>query len=111
MLKEVNTMKGSRMCRPIPSRGGGVLKVIVILLLVIGIGAGIWGWRVKSGSSSKKVNLIYATAERGVFVHEVNGKGSAESAKSITFLKLNLIYLYINLFPGKSVGKIDAVKQ
>ena len=83
MLKEVNAMKGSRMCRPIPSRGGGVLKVIVILLLVIGIGAGIWGWRVKSGSSSKKVNLIYATAERGVFVHEVNGKGSAESAKNV----------------------------
>ncbi|MGN0931134.1 MAG: hypothetical protein ACI4NP_05445, partial [Thermoguttaceae bacterium] len=83
MLKEVNKMNGSRMCRPIPSRDGGVLKVIVILLLVIGIGAGIWGWRVKSGSSSKNVNLIYATAERGVFVHEVNGKGSAESAKNV----------------------------
>ena len=83
MLKEVNKMKGSRICRPIPSRNGGVLKVIVILLLVIGIGAGIWGWRVKSGSSSKHVNLIYATAERGVFVHEVNGKGSAESAKNV----------------------------
>lgn len=83
MLKEVNKMNGSRMCHPIPPRDGGVLKVVVILLLVIGIGAGIWGWRVKSGASSKKVKLIYATAERGVFVHEVNGKGSAESAKNV----------------------------
>ena len=65
------------------SRRGGVAKVVVILLLIACVGAGIVGWRVKSSKTSKKTNLIYATAVRGTFVHEVNGKGSAESAKNV----------------------------
>ena len=64
-------------------RKGGTLGVILVLLLIVAaIGGGAY-WRINHSKSSKKVNLIFATAERGTFIHEVNGKGSAESAKNV----------------------------
>ena len=65
------------------ARQGGAVGVIVALLVVIGVGGGVFYWTQSNSQSSKKVNLIFATVERGTFVHEVNGKGSAESASNV----------------------------
>ncbi len=65
------------------ARKGGVVGVVVVLLLIASAVGGFYAWRKSSSGASKKVNLIFATVERGTFIHEVNGKGSAESAKNV----------------------------
>ena len=76
--------RGGRRRRPVASsRRGGALKVVVVLLLILGVGAGVVGWRMKASKATKKVNLIFAPVERGDFIYEVNGKGSAESASNV----------------------------
>ena len=69
--------------RPRLARRGGAMGVIVALVLIVGIGGGVFYWVRSNSHSSKKVNLIFAAVERGTFVHEVNGKGSAESASNV----------------------------
>lgn len=59
------------------------MKIVVITLLILGVVVGVVGWRMKTAKATKKVNLIFAAAERGTFVHEVIGKGSAESASNV----------------------------
>lgn len=76
--------KGKRRLRSIaPRRRGGALKVVVILLVLGGIAAGGYAYWSNRAQATKKVNVIFATVEKGTFVHEVNGKGSAESAKNV----------------------------
>ena len=80
MLKRTENIKGS--CLSMPRRRGGATGVVLFLLVIAAVvGGGVY-WRVNSSRGAKKINLIYATAERGTFIHEVNGKGSAESAKN-----------------------------
>lgn len=64
-------------------RQGGAAGVVIVLLVIVGVVAGGFYWRNVHSNASKQVNLIYATVERGTFIHEVNGKGSAESAKNV----------------------------
>ena len=76
--------KGRRRLRSVaPGRRGGALKVVVILLVLGGILAGGYAFWSSRAQSTKKVNVIFATVEKGAFVHEVNGKGSAESAQNV----------------------------
>ncbi|MBR4832971.1 MAG: efflux RND transporter periplasmic adaptor subunit, partial [Thermoguttaceae bacterium] len=74
---------GKRRVRATAPRRGGAAKIVVILLVLGGLVGGGYAWRANRAKSTKRVNVIYATAERGTFVHEVNGKGSAESAKNV----------------------------
>ena len=80
MFKRTENIKRSRLSLP-RRRGGATGVVLFLLIIAAAIGGGVY-WRVNSSKASKKLNLIYATAERGTFIHEVNGKGSAESAKN-----------------------------
>ena len=73
---------GKRRFSTLRRRGGALGVVLVILALIGAIGGGVY-WRAAHSKTSKQTNLIFATVERGTFVHEVNGKGSAESAKNI----------------------------
>ncbi len=66
-----------------PRRRGGTMGVVLVLLAIAAVIAGGVYWRSVHSKSAKQINLIYATAEVGTFIHEVNGKGSAESAKNI----------------------------
>ncbi|MBP3557523.1 MAG: efflux RND transporter periplasmic adaptor subunit, partial [Thermoguttaceae bacterium] len=76
--------KGKRRLRAnAPRRRGGALKVVVLLLVLGGLGAGGYAYWSNRAQATKKVNVIFATVEKGTFVHEVNGKGSAESAKNV----------------------------
>ncbi|MBQ9799180.1 MAG: efflux RND transporter periplasmic adaptor subunit, partial [Thermoguttaceae bacterium] len=76
--------KGRRRLRSVaPRRRGGALKVVVILLVLGGLAAGGYAFWSNRAQATKKVNVIFATVEKGTFVHEVNGKGSAESAKNV----------------------------
>ncbi|MBQ5791059.1 MAG: efflux RND transporter periplasmic adaptor subunit, partial [Thermoguttaceae bacterium] len=59
------------------------MKVVVLLLVLGGLGAGGYAYWSNRAQTTKKVNVIYAAVEKGTFVHEVNGKGSAESAKNV----------------------------
>ena len=81
MFDRTKTIKRRRFSRS--RRTGGVKGVLLILLLLAGTVGGVAYWRVHRSSNLKQVNVIYAVAERGTFIHEVNGKGSAESAKNI----------------------------
>lgn len=81
MSKQSRNVK-ERRCSA-PRRNGGALGVVLLLLVIAGAVAGGLYWRSHHAGSGKQVNLIYASAERGTFIHEVNGKGSAESAKNI----------------------------
>ncbi len=75
---------GKRRVRPAsPRRRGGAAKIVVVLLVLGGLIGGGYAWRANRAKTTKKVNVIYAVAERGTFVHEVNGKGSVESAKNV----------------------------
>ncbi|MBR4976003.1 MAG: hypothetical protein IKY61_03030, partial [Thermoguttaceae bacterium] len=75
--------KGKRRLRSVaPRRRGGALKVVVVLLVLGGLGAGGYAYWSNRAQTTKKVNVIFATVEKGTFVHEVNGKGSAESANN-----------------------------
>lgn len=75
--------KGKRRLRSVaPRRRGGALKVVVVLLVLGGLGAGGYAYWANRAQTTKKVNVIFATVEKGTFVHEVNGKGSAESANN-----------------------------
>ena len=65
------------------SRCGGTTGIVLTLLIVVGIIGGVSYWRIQHSKAAKQVNLIFATVERGTFIHEVNGKGSAESAKNV----------------------------
>ncbi len=56
-----------------------VILVIVVLLLV----GGGYAWRQHQKTRSATANVIQSMAVRGVFVHEVAGKGNAESAKNV----------------------------
>ncbi|MDO5308040.1 MAG: HlyD family efflux transporter periplasmic adaptor subunit [Planctomycetia bacterium] len=64
-------------------RHGGAAKIVVFLLIVAVVVGGAFAWRWKRSHTTKQVNLIFATVERGTFIHEVSGKGSAESAKNV----------------------------
>ncbi len=64
------------------SRRGGALGVVVLVLLAVGLIAGGVYWYKGRNKATKNESLIFAAVERGTFVHEVNGKGSAESAKN-----------------------------
>lgn len=64
-----------------PRRRGGVVGVLLVLLVIGAVVAGVF-WRINHSKTSKQVNVIYANVERGTFIHEVNGKGSAESAQN-----------------------------
>lgn len=76
--------KGKRRLRSVaPRRRGGALKVVVLLLVLGGLAAGGYAYWSNRAQTTKKVNVIFATVEKGTFVHEVNGKGSAESAKNV----------------------------
>ena len=76
--------KGKRRLRSVaPRRRGGALKVVVLLLVLGGLVAGGYAYWSNRAQATKKVNVIFATVEKGTFVHEVNGKGSAESAKNV----------------------------
>ncbi len=76
--------KGRRRLRSVaPRRRGGALKVVVLLLVLGGLAAGGYAYWSNRAQTTKKVNVIFATVEKGTFVHEVNGKGSAESAKNV----------------------------
>lgn len=76
--------KGKRRLRTVaPRRRGGALKVVVILLVLGGLAAGGYAYWSNRAQTTKKVNVIFAAVEKGTFVHEVNGKGSAESAKNV----------------------------
>ncbi len=76
--------KGKRRLRSVaPRRRGGALKVVVLLLVLGGLGAGAYAYWSNRAQATKKVNVIFATVEKGTFIHEVNGKGSAESAKNV----------------------------
>lgn len=66
-----------------PRRRGGALKIVVLLLVLGGLAAGGYAYWSNRAQATKKVNVIFATVEKGTFVHEVNGKGSAESAKNV----------------------------
>ncbi len=63
-------------------RGGTTGVVLVFLALIAAVGAGVY-WKFHQSKSSGHANVIYETAQKGTFIHEVNGKGSAESAKNI----------------------------
>lgn len=76
--------KGKRRLRSVaPRRRGGALKVVVLLLVLGGLAASGYAYWSSRAQTTKKVNVIFATVEKGTFVHEVNGKGSAESAKNV----------------------------
>jgi len=76
--------KGKRRLRSVaPRRRGGALKIVVLLLVLGGLAAGGYAYWSNRAQATKKVNVIFATVEKGTFVHEVNGKGSAESAMNV----------------------------
>ncbi|MDO4587745.1 MAG: HlyD family efflux transporter periplasmic adaptor subunit [Planctomycetia bacterium] len=54
---------------------------LIIIAILAGSGYGIWKYF--SSGSSQKSNVIFATVTRGTFLHEVNGKGTAESAQNV----------------------------
>ena len=62
-----------------------ILKKLLIILLLAGVlGGGGWGiWRHFFGSKSGQANIIAAKVTRGTFIHEITGKGNAESAKNV----------------------------
>ncbi|MCR5358709.1 MAG: HlyD family efflux transporter periplasmic adaptor subunit [Thermoguttaceae bacterium] len=65
-------------------RGGAVRTLLVALLFSSLFGGGIWwGWThfVRGGGS--KTSVIYSKVTRGTFVHEIIGKGNAQSAKNV----------------------------
>jgi len=59
----------------------GILLILILLSLLIG--GGVYGWRRYAESKSGQANIITAPVTRGTFLHEVSGKGNAESAKNI----------------------------
>ena len=66
-------------------RWGGVARKLFITLLVLSllVGGGWWGWmRFFSGGGSR-ASVIYSKVTRGTFVHEIVGKGNAQSAKNV----------------------------
>ncbi len=83
MHTQIENQKGSRNRLALRSRQGKAIKILVTLLAVVVVVGGLAAWRLKASQSTKKVDLIFATAERGTFIHEVNGKGSAESALNV----------------------------
>ena len=66
------------------SHGKLAKTLIYLLIILIIIGAcGYGGWKYFFDSSKQQANVIFANATLGTFVHEVNGKGNAESAENI----------------------------
>lgn len=58
----------------------------ILLTLAVLIGGGYYSWHWFSGKKSKKVNVIQVPVVRGTFLHEVVGKGSAESGKNVDII-------------------------
>lgn len=71
--------------RPSRRRSGSILKPLLIILLIVAIlvGGGWIGWRQYSKKHGTTANVILAKVTRGTFLHEVTGKGNAESAKNV----------------------------
>ncbi len=67
---------------------GAISKVLIYLLLVIIVlgGGSFYAWHWFSGGKAKKVNVIRVPVVRGTFIHEIVGKGSAESAKNVDII-------------------------
>lgn len=67
------------------SRRAVALKPVLIAVVVAAvlIGGGWYAWNRYSASRSVATSVITASVERGTFLHEVAGKGNAESAKNI----------------------------
>lgn len=83
MSSQSEHIEGRRFRLTALERRGGAVKGVVVALAILCVVLGFVGWRMKSSKGSKKVDLIFATCDRGTFIHEVNGKGSAESAKNV----------------------------
>ena len=67
------------------SRRARTLKSVLaaVAAAVVVVGGGWYGWNRYSSSHTSASSVIMATVERGTFLHEVAGKGNAESAKNI----------------------------
>ena len=65
-------------------RRGSIAGKLFWTILTLGIiVAGIW-WTWKHYSrTGAKANVIYSKVTRGTFVHEIVGKGNAQSAKNV----------------------------
>lgn len=65
-------------------RGGAVRTLLVALLFSSLFGGGIWwGWTHFFRGGGSKTSVIYSKVTRGTFVHEIIGKGNAQSAKNV----------------------------
>ena len=65
-------------------RGGAVRTLLVALLFSSLFGGGIWwGWTHFVHGGGSKTSVIYSKVTRGTFVHEIIGKGNAQSAKNV----------------------------
>ena len=80
MFERTENSRKRRLSRP---EGGGVVGALLVLLVIGAVVAGVF-WRINHSKTPKQVNVIYANVERGTFIHEVNGKGSVESAQNTT---------------------------
>ncbi|MBR2692972.1 MAG: efflux RND transporter periplasmic adaptor subunit [Thermoguttaceae bacterium] len=66
-------------------RRGGVARKLLVTLLLLSLlgGGGWWGWKRFFSGGGAKSSVIYSKATRGTFVHEIVGKGNAQSAKNV----------------------------
>ncbi|MDD3588182.1 MAG: efflux RND transporter periplasmic adaptor subunit, partial [Thermoguttaceae bacterium] len=64
---------------------GAVVKILLYAVIILAIAAGLWFGigRRWFAPTTKAAGIIHVPVVRGTFVHEVNGKGNAESAKNI----------------------------
>lgn len=65
-------------------RGGLARKLIAALLIFALFGTlGWWGWKKFFSRTKSDAGVIYSKVTRGTFVHEIIGKGNAQSADNI----------------------------
>ena len=64
--------------------GGAIRKLFTTLFVLAFLGAGgWWGWKHFFSGGGAKASVIYSKVTRGTFVHEIVGKGNAQSAKNV----------------------------
>ncbi|MDO5579994.1 MAG: HlyD family efflux transporter periplasmic adaptor subunit [Planctomycetia bacterium] len=58
----------------------------LLFFLAVFSGGGYYSWQWFSGKKTRKINVIQVPVVRGTFLHEVVGKGSAESGKNVDII-------------------------